>query len=238
MARTKATARLRYRTPSYEDGYRSQDSSGSARRERSQGSADGFTQRSDGSIDASAEARPEADPHPQPQPAVMDDVPGSFLTGGASHGRSRTACVYWLAGNCRNGDSCSFAHDTLAQPPPCHFHLRGSCRYGDSCRFSHDAAAAGPSGRRQPHTAQPRQRHRAAAKQEPYSRGQAFMFGKMIERYMRGELDLEAEADDEDRVMGFSRAQVGVVASNHHHYMCITIMQLTPACMQARGQLH
>ena len=57
----------------------------------------------------------------------------------------RPICRYFMQGNCRFGDDCTFSHDIGNQSDleakksiPCYFFQQGNCRYGDYCHFSHD----------------------------------------------------------------------------------------------------
>jgi len=48
------------------------------------------------------------------------------------------ACVHFLRGSCKFGDSCRHSHSRHARRPPCRFYLSGRCSKGDACIYSHD----------------------------------------------------------------------------------------------------
>ncbi|VDL60011.1 unnamed protein product [Hymenolepis diminuta] len=64
---------------------------------------------------------------------------------------SSRKCRYYLAGYCRNGNSCPFIHVNPYDSQPdqriptlspmvlrtCRFYLKGYCAYGDGCEFFH-----------------------------------------------------------------------------------------------------
>ena len=58
-------------------------------------------------------------------------------------------CKYFLKGSCRDGDSCSFAHDlpTKIESPVkisklCSYFIENDCREGESCKYSHQKPLA------------------------------------------------------------------------------------------------
>ena len=45
---------------------------------------------------------------------------------------------YFLHGVCRQGASCTYAHDKSAKPSNvCRYYLAGNCSYGAGCRYEH-----------------------------------------------------------------------------------------------------
>jgi len=48
------------------------------------------------------------------------------------------ACVHFLAGSCKFGETCRHSHSRHARRPPCRFFLSGRCSKGDNCIYSHE----------------------------------------------------------------------------------------------------
>ncbi|KAG1466115.1 hypothetical protein G6F56_004754 [Rhizopus delemar] len=47
-------------------------------------------------------------------------------------------CTFFDQGYCKDGDKCTFKHDTSNDPPVCPLWKKGKCIHGDLCRFKHE----------------------------------------------------------------------------------------------------
>uniref|UniRef100_A0A8R1V846 RING-type E3 ubiquitin transferase n=1 Tax=Pristionchus pacificus TaxID=54126 RepID=A0A8R1V846_PRIPA len=51
---------------------------------------------------------------------------------------SRPICRYFISGQCRYGNECTFLHERSNDTPNvCRFNERGTCQYGTACRYDH-----------------------------------------------------------------------------------------------------
>jgi len=77
-------------------------------------------------------------------------VPATHIGGaGVASSKKRTACKFWLAGKCKSGTHCTFAHGEhriakAIEPPAvdikrtlCKFFAEGACAKGSACGFAH-----------------------------------------------------------------------------------------------------
>eukprot|EP00927_Polykrikos_kofoidii_P060766 TRINITY_DN55686_c0_g1_i1.p1 TRINITY_DN55686_c0_g1~~TRINITY_DN55686_c0_g1_i1.p1 ORF type:complete len:460 (-),score=80.41 TRINITY_DN55686_c0_g1_i1:235-1614(-) len=46
-------------------------------------------------------------------------------------------CKYWVAGKCRKGGACNFAHEVVPETRECKYWQAGNCAKGQSCHFVH-----------------------------------------------------------------------------------------------------
>lgn len=72
--------------------------------------------------------------HLSSSPAVSTMAPTDAAPAAAAASTSKTPCVFFAQGKCRNGAACSFYHapreDFSVSPFPCRFFLQNACKAG------------------------------------------------------------------------------------------------------------